>query len=90
MRNTTEIQTSQMKRFYGQIEIVAKDLGAILIFPHIKVDVVRNKQRSCVLIVGKNLQFEKTYQYMGSWFLSFQGHPLISGATPLESVAGFA
>ena len=56
MRNTTEIQTSQMKRFYGQIEIVAKDLGAILIFPHIKVDVVRNKQRSCVLIMGKNLQ----------------------------------
>ena len=29
-------------------------------------------------------------QYMGSWFLSFQGHPLISGATPLESGAGFA
>ena len=43
-----------MKRFY--VQIVGKDLGAILIIPHIKVDVVRNKQRSCVLIVGKNLQ----------------------------------
>ena len=43
-----------MKRFY--VQTVGKDLGAILIIPHIKVDVVRNKQRSCVLIVGKNLQ----------------------------------
>jgi hypothetical protein len=29
-------------------------------------------------------------QYVGTWFPSFQGHPLISGAMPLESGAGFA
>ena len=30
------------------------------------------------------------FQYVGTWFPSFQGHPLISGAMPLESGAGFA
>ena len=29
-------------------------------------------------------------QYVGTWFPSFQGQPLISGAMPLESGAGFA
>ena len=29
-------------------------------------------------------------QYVGTWFPWFQGHPLISGAMPLESGAGFA
>ena len=27
---------------------------------------------------------------VGTWFPWFQGHPLISGAMPLESGAGFA
>ena len=30
------------------------------------------------------------FQYVGTWFPWFQGHPLISGALPLESGAGFA
>ena len=29
-------------------------------------------------------------QYVGTWFPWLQGHPLISGAMPLESGAGFA
>ena len=29
-------------------------------------------------------------QYVGTWFPWFQGHPLISGAMPLKSGAGFA
>ena len=29
-------------------------------------------------------------QYVGTWFPLFQGHPLILGAMPLESGAGFA
>ena len=29
-------------------------------------------------------------QYVGTWFPWFQGHPLISGAMPLESGVGFA
>ena len=29
-------------------------------------------------------------QYVGTWFPSFQGQPLISGAMPLESGADFA
>ena len=33
---------------------------------------------------------DKHPQYVGTWFPSFQGHPLISGAMPLESGAGFA
>ena len=32
----------------------------------------------------------KLAQYVGTWFPSFQGQPLISGAMPLESGAGFA
>ena len=34
--------------------------------------------------------FTFNMQYVGTWFPWFQGHPLISGAMPLESGAGFA
>ena len=53
-RNTTENQTNQIKRFY--VQTVATDLEAISIIPFIPSNVVRNQLKSCVPIVGKNLQ----------------------------------
>ena len=38
----------------------------------------------------QDLSFIMKDQYVGTWFPWFQGHPLISGAMPLESGAGFA
>ena len=41
-------------------------------------------------IKKENLRKKLYIQYVGTWFPWFQGHPLISGAMPLESGAGFA
>ena len=42
-----------------------------------------------ILKIFQNIQ-RGDPQYVGTWFPWFQGHPLISGAMPLESGAGFA
>ena len=43
-----------------------------------------------MMCVNGILDFRIVMQYVGTWFPWFQGHPLISGAMPLESGAGFA
>ena len=45
-----------------------------------------------VYFILANMTMNTQYyvQYVRTWFLSFQGHPLISGVMHLESEAGFA
>ena len=53
--------------------------------------IMAQRHRYVKALVGTSFIQEKALvQYVGTWFPWFQGHPLISGAMPLESGAGFA
>ena len=60
----------------GQYWIAYVRAGSVL-----AVDCIKSQPVSVIVTI---------IQYVGTWFPSFQGQPLISGAMPLESGAGFA